>query len=375
MKIVSFAALDTLISVVLFSSAAVHVAADLVRKRSQVNHLSGQQKREENYADHDVRQPFAVTSVATEVVDGTVARMVEASTSLSSSPSIGGSRSRSLIMSMPARCSFCDGGMPDPDLVLPTDNGATCGMAKAYASTLEVSDSNCQVALLAESICCPAHDTAGTSTPKSYAPTPEPASYAPTPEPASYAPTPEPASYAPNPEPATDAPTPAAATTKEVSPAYCTCSDGVTVPFPFYGDPTICYEWFEYDWCNFEYETMYCCRVVMAPLKENNGRAPPAASSAVAVISAMAVVLAIYCFRKRTSGNRSNNPERIEEGVPTVVATKVENPTDEAPFPRVKRVQVEWSPPPPSVPQLNPNECPPPPPSAPPLEYSASRCG
>jgi hypothetical protein len=196
MKIVSFAALDTLISVVLLSSAAVPVATDLVRKRSQVNHLSGQQKREENYADHDVRHRLAETSVATEVVDGTVARMLEASTSMSSSLSMSGSMSRSLMsMSMPARCSFCAGGMPEPDLVLPTDNGATCGMAQAYASTLEVSDSNCQVALLAESICCPAHDIAGTSTPKSYAPTPEPASYAPTP--ASYAPTPELASYDP----------------------------------------------------------------------------------------------------------------------------------------------------------------------------------
>ena len=311
------------------------------------------------------------------------------------------------------RCSFCAGGMPDPDLVLPTDDGATCGMAQAYASTLAVSDDHCQVALMAESICCPALDTTiapeparyaptpepasyvptpepasyvPTPEPASYAPTPEPASYAPTPEPASYVPTPEPASYAPTPEPASYAPTlehatdsltPAPAPTTEVSSAYCTCSDGVTVPFPFYGDPTICYERKEwYDWCNFEYETMYCCRVVVAPLEENNGRVRPAASYAVAVISAMAVVLAIYFFRKRTSGNRSNNPERIEEGgIPTVVATKVDNPTGEAPFPQVNQVQVEWSPPPPSAPQLNSNEWPSPPPSAPPLEYYASRCG
>ena len=366
MKIVS--------SGVLLSSAAVPVATDLVRKRSQVNHLSGQQKREENYTDHDVRHRLAETSVATEVVDGTVGRMLEASTSVSSSLSESGSRSRSLMsisMSMPSRCSFCAGGMPDPDLVLPTDDGATCGMAQAYASTLAVSDDHCQVALMAESICCPALDTTIAPEPARYAPTPEPASYVPTPEPASYVPTPEPASYAPTSEPASYAPTlehatdsltPAPAPTTEVSSAYCTCSDGVTVPFPFYGDPTICYERKEwYDWCNFEYETMYCCRVVVAPLEENNGRVPPAASSAVAVISAMAVVLAIYFFRKRTSGNRSNNPERIEEGgIPMVVATKVDNPTGEAPFPQVNQVQVEWSPPPPSAPQLNSSECPPP---------------
>ena len=384
MKIVSFAAL-ALISIALISSEAAPVANDLVRKRSQVNRLSGQQKGEENYTDHDVRHQLAETVVATEVVDGTVARMVEASTSMSSSLSMSGRRSRSLMsMSKAARCSFCAGGMPDSDLVLPTDGGATCGMAQAYASTLAVSDSHCQVALMAESICCPALNTAATSTPKSYAPTPEPASYAPTPKPASYAPTPEPASYAPTQEaasygttlePTTDAPAPVAAPTTEVGSADCTCSDGVTVPFPFYGDPTICYERIErYDWCDFEYETMYCCRVVV--VEENNGRIPPAASSAVAVISAMAAVLAIYFFCKRTSGNRSDNPETIEEGgIPTVMATKVDNPTDEAPFLQVNQVQVEWSPPPPSAPQLNPNECHPPPPSAPPLEYSASRCG
>ena len=265
MKTVSFAALDTLKYVVLLSSAAVPVAADFFRKRSQVNYLSGQRKHDENYANHDVRHWLAETTVATEVVDDTVARMVNASTPMSSSLPMSRRRNRSL-MSMP--------------------------------------------------------DTA-------------------------------------------------------VSSATCTCSDGVTVPFPFYGDPTICYERKEwYDWCNFEYETMYCCRVVVAPLEENNGRVPPAASSAVAVISAMAVVLAIYFFRKRTSGNRSNNPERIEEGgIPTVVATKVDNPTGEAPFPQVNQVQVEWSPPPPSAPQLNSNEWPSPPPSAPPLEYYASRCG
>ena len=268
MKTVSFAALDTLKYVVLLSSAAVPVAADFFRKRSQVNYLSGQRKHDENYANHDVRHWLAETAVATEVVDDTVARMVNASTSMSSSLPMSARRNRSL-MSMP--------------------------------------------------------DT-------------------------------------------------------EVSSATCTCSDGVTVPFPFYGDhkTTICYEgfampdsgWSDSSGCDFEYETMYCCQVRV--VEENNGQVPPTATSAIAVISVMAVVLAIYFFCKRTSGNRSNNPERIEEGViPTVVATKVDNPTD---FPQVNQVQVEWTPPPPSAPQLNPNDWLPPPPSAPPLEYYASRC-
>ena len=60
---------------------------------------------------------------------------------------------------------------------------------------------------------------------------------------------------------------------------------------------------------NFEYETMHCCQVMV-----NNCQFPPAAISSVAVIAVVvAVVLAILFFCKRTSGNRSNNLERIKE--------------------------------------------------------------
>ena len=54
------------------------------------------------------------------------------------------------------------------------------------------------------------------------------------------------------------APTPGAALTTEDRSPYCTCSNGATVPFLFYGDPTTCYEEIVWNtWCNFEYETMY----------------------------------------------------------------------------------------------------------------------
>jgi uncharacterized surface protein with fasciclin (FAS1) repeats len=62
------------------------------------------------------------------------------------------------MISMPtlpsAACSFCLGGLSDPDLVLPTDDAATCAMAQAYASTLEVTDPNCAMVALAEALCC-----------------------------------------------------------------------------------------------------------------------------------------------------------------------------------------------------------------------------
>jgi len=61
-------------------------------------------------------------------------------------------------MSMPplpaAMCAFCPGGLTDPDLVLPTDDQATCAMAQGYATSLEESDPNCAMVGLAEPLCC-----------------------------------------------------------------------------------------------------------------------------------------------------------------------------------------------------------------------------
>ena len=52
-------------------------------------------------------------------------------------------------------CSFCAGGMVDPDLVLPTNDGTTCTTASNYASTLPASDIICGTVLMAEAFCCP----------------------------------------------------------------------------------------------------------------------------------------------------------------------------------------------------------------------------
>ena len=52
-------------------------------------------------------------------------------------------------------CVFCPNGIPDPDLVLPTDNGATCGQAAELAQTLDPSDPTCAILQSAQVICCP----------------------------------------------------------------------------------------------------------------------------------------------------------------------------------------------------------------------------
>ena len=60
--------------------------------------------------------------------------------------------------SLAAMCAFCPDGLTDPDLVLPTDDQATCAMAQVYASTLETADPTCAMVLLAEALCCPPDD-------------------------------------------------------------------------------------------------------------------------------------------------------------------------------------------------------------------------
>ena len=56
--------------------------------------------------------------------------------------------------SLAAMCAFCPDGLTDPDLVLPTDDQATCAMAQGYATSLEESDPNCAMVKLAEFLCC-----------------------------------------------------------------------------------------------------------------------------------------------------------------------------------------------------------------------------
>ena len=56
--------------------------------------------------------------------------------------------------SLAAMCAFCPDGLIDPDLVLPTDDQATCAVAQGYATSLEESDPNCAMVKLAEFLCC-----------------------------------------------------------------------------------------------------------------------------------------------------------------------------------------------------------------------------
>lgn len=77
--------------------------------------------------------------------------------------SMASSMSMSMSMPMdmtqlPAMCALCPGGLIDPDLVIPTDDQATCAMAQVYASTLETADPTCAMVLLAEALCCPPDD-------------------------------------------------------------------------------------------------------------------------------------------------------------------------------------------------------------------------
>ena len=58
-------------------------------------------------------------------------------------------------------CTFCpNNGLPNPEFVIPADDGRTCQTASDYASTLDASesDSNCSTVQLAESFCCPSEE-------------------------------------------------------------------------------------------------------------------------------------------------------------------------------------------------------------------------
>ena len=51
-------------------------------------------------------------------------------------------------------CAFCPNGLSDPSFVLPTDDGATCEMASAFANTLLPTDPICATVQLAKVFCC-----------------------------------------------------------------------------------------------------------------------------------------------------------------------------------------------------------------------------
>ena len=62
-------------------------------------------------------------------------------------------------------CSFCPGGLPNPDLVLPTPDADTCQEASDYALGLAADNSECDYVKGAEVMCCPASATTTTAAP------------------------------------------------------------------------------------------------------------------------------------------------------------------------------------------------------------------
>ncbi len=51
-------------------------------------------------------------------------------------------------------CIFCPSGLSNPDLILPTNDGVTCGMTLTYASSIVETDPDCATLILAEVLCC-----------------------------------------------------------------------------------------------------------------------------------------------------------------------------------------------------------------------------
>jgi hypothetical protein len=60
----------------------------------------------------------------------------------------------SISMSMKTMCSFCEGGVADPEL--PLVQGQTCGTVKAAVAMMDATNPNCAMAKQAEALCCSA---------------------------------------------------------------------------------------------------------------------------------------------------------------------------------------------------------------------------
>jgi len=75
---------------------------------------------------------------------------------------------------MPEVCSFCPAGLVDPDLVLPTDEKATCSQAAGFAAGLAPEDDACTTVQLAQGLCCPPGNGVPPTDPTEPAPVPLP---------------------------------------------------------------------------------------------------------------------------------------------------------------------------------------------------------
>jgi len=110
-------------------------------------------------------------------------------------------------------CSFCPDGIDNPDLVLPTDDGATCQTAADFAKALGPDDVMCGTVQMAQALCCPPEPPTSAPKVETKAPTDEP-------KPETKAPTEAPKPETPSPVAVTEPePTPDTTTTSATDPA------------------------------------------------------------------------------------------------------------------------------------------------------------
>jgi len=112
-------------------------------RSNQSNYQRQQQNQLQDTSYNEEKNDAYIGLLAQEEEDGDIKRRMQVDSS----------------MSMSGTCSFCSGGLDDPDIVLPTDDGVTCATASAFAGSLLSSDPNCSTVQLAESICCPPSPT------------------------------------------------------------------------------------------------------------------------------------------------------------------------------------------------------------------------
>ena len=127
-------------------AATMRLSAATTEEVTPLQRLRSQQSRHASSSEEKQRWGRTASFTDRRVLAGHQAPM-SASMSMMSMADIS-------MPSLAAMCTFCPNGLSDPDLVLPTDDSATCAIAQGYASSLEESDPNCAMVSLAEALCC-----------------------------------------------------------------------------------------------------------------------------------------------------------------------------------------------------------------------------
>jgi len=157
-------------------------AAPVLRKREQSQHKSFQQQRQhQQHRQHrqtgeEVYDAY-LGLIDDEGIDGgheqrRQLQSMSTMMSMSMPPLIEGELGPVIMPSVV--CSFCPTGLVDPDLVLPTDEKATCSQAAGFAAGLAPEDDACTTVQLAQGLCCPPGDGVPPTDPTEPAPVPLP---------------------------------------------------------------------------------------------------------------------------------------------------------------------------------------------------------